>query len=137
MATAGRRGKKTTGKSAGPKAKAPAKRPQPHGGALNVGGTPGNRGGTGRPPSAVRARCLGSFDERIHVAEEIASSPAYEASDRLRALDLLGKYAGLQKVEHTGEDSAPIRFTLDLGKAAIDGGAMGGEADGLTDGVSA
>jgi hypothetical protein len=108
-----------------------SRRTPKHGrGELQVG-NPGNRGGTGRPPSAVRARCLGSFDERIHVAEEIASSAQYEAGDRLRALDLLGKYAGLQKVEHTGEDSAPIRFTLDLGKAAIDGGPTdGGVVDG-------
>lgn len=30
---------------------APEKVPQPHGGALNAGGTPGNKGGTGRPPT--------------------------------------------------------------------------------------
>lgn len=31
-----------------------AKVPQPHGGALNAGGTPGNKGGTGRPPNEFK-----------------------------------------------------------------------------------
>jgi len=31
---------------------------QPHGGALHVGGVPGNAGGTGRPPSEVRKAVL-------------------------------------------------------------------------------
>lgn len=45
---------------------------QPHGGALNSGGTPGNAGGTGRPASVIRERCRGSFDQRIAVLEDIA-----------------------------------------------------------------
>lgn len=49
--------RKTTAKSA-----AVAKVPQPHGGALNSGGTPGNKGGTGRPRSEVRDKLLASFD---------------------------------------------------------------------------
>ena len=30
--------------------------PQPHGGALNSGGTPGHRGGSGRPPHSIKRR---------------------------------------------------------------------------------
>lgn len=45
-----RKPKKTTAKRT-----AVAKVPQPHGGALNAGGTPGNKGGTGRPPNSFRA----------------------------------------------------------------------------------
>ena len=36
----------------------PTKVRQQHGGALNSGGTPGNKGGTGRPPSTVRQAAL-------------------------------------------------------------------------------
>lgn len=43
--------KKTTAETA----KQPTKIPQPHGGALNSGGTPGNKGGPGRPPSVLKA----------------------------------------------------------------------------------
>lgn len=45
-----KRKRKTTAKTP-----AIAKVPQPHGGALNAGGTPGNKGGTGRPPNSFRA----------------------------------------------------------------------------------
>lgn len=38
------------------KTTAPAKVPQPHGGALNAGGTPGNAGG-GRPPNWLKEWC--------------------------------------------------------------------------------
>ena len=89
--------------------------PQPHGGALRRGGKKGNKGGPGRVPSEVRAKCLGSFAKRIKVAEQIADSPTSSNADRLKALDLLAKYGGLLKVEHTGSDDAPLRFTLDMG----------------------
>jgi hypothetical protein len=89
-------------------------------GALLSGGMPGNKGGTGRPASEVRARCLGSFAERIAVLEEIADSRDSSPSDRRAAVDTLGKYAGLQKVEHTGADDTPLRFTLDLGTSLSD-----------------
>jgi hypothetical protein len=46
--------------------------PQPHGGALNVGGTPGNKGGTGAVPSVVRQQLVGSFADRVQVLERIA-----------------------------------------------------------------
>ncbi len=46
--------------------------PQPHGGALSTGGTPGNRGGLGRPSSAVRALATLEFDKRIPILCAIA-----------------------------------------------------------------
>ena len=49
----------------------PAKVPQPHGGALNAGGTPGNRGGVGRPPSEVRRMAREMFEARLPVLEQI------------------------------------------------------------------
>jgi hypothetical protein len=95
---------------------------QPHGGALLSGGVPGHKGGGGRPPSLVRALCLGSFAERIKVLEQIADDPASSPSDKRAAVDTLGKYAGLLKVEHTGADDTPLRFTLDLGTSLSDDG---------------
>lgn len=53
-----------------------AKRPQPHGGALNAGGTPGNKGGTGRPPN-----------EHVDWCRELLSDPACEAEVRAVLLD--------------------------------------------------
>lgn len=92
--------------------------PQPHGGALRRGGntTPG----TGRPPSAIRSRLRGAFDERVAVLEEIADGivtinlrekcehcgemPTRQSplelqnlvrsvtNDRLKAIDMMAKY---------------------------------------------
>jgi hypothetical protein len=64
--------------------------PQEHGGALRNGGT--NRGGTGRPPSEIRERLRGSFEQRIHVLEEIVDAATGANSDRTRAMELMAKY---------------------------------------------
>ena len=66
----------------------------PHGnGKLRHGSRRGtNGGGTGRPPSAIRERLRGSFEERIEVLEEIADDPMQTPADRTRAIDLLAKY---------------------------------------------
>jgi hypothetical protein len=49
--------------------------PQPHGGALNRGGTPGNKGG--RPPDEFKAimRELASSAERMEHARKILDNP--------------------------------------------------------------
>jgi hypothetical protein len=51
-------GRKTTAKTTS--SRGVAQVPQPNGGALNAGGTPGNRVGTGRPPNELVAisRCV-------------------------------------------------------------------------------
>lgn len=67
----GRAGRKGAEKTAG-KTAAPVKRTQPHGGALLTGGMPGNRGGTGRPPSELKRRLVGSAWDRVAVLEQIA-----------------------------------------------------------------
>lgn len=115
-----RAGQKSTGETTGRRsARLPALIPQPHGGALRTGGTPGNRGGAGRPSSEIRARLRGSFDARVAILEEIADAtvplrgkcehcgevtiakaetgeevkapeqPSY--ADRLRSLDIMAK----------------------------------------------
>jgi hypothetical protein len=86
--------------------------PQPHGGAIRRGAKKGNTPGTGRPPSEIRARLRGSFDERIKILEEIAESPESSASDRIRALDVLAKYGLGTQQEHSGPDGTPLRFTV-------------------------
>ncbi len=76
--------------------------PQPHGGALRNGGT--NRGGTGRPKSEIRKACAEAFDSRIPRLLQImdeASTPA----EYMKALDLLGKYGGLQQIDATSGDN--------------------------------
>jgi hypothetical protein len=78
--------------------------PQPNGkGALLKGGVVGNRGGTGRPKSEIRKACAEAFDSRIPRLLEImdeASTPA----EYMKALDLLGKYGGLQQIDATSGD---------------------------------
>jgi hypothetical protein len=73
-------------------------RPQSHGGALLPGGQPGNRGGSGAPPSAIRSRCRESFLSRIAIAERIADDESQDARDRLKALELLARL-GLGSLE--------------------------------------
>lgn len=93
---------------------------QSHGGALQVGNA-GNAGGPGRPASLIRERCRGSFEARIGILEQIADGepivktaiPSVDGkgkltlleatvsaspNDRLKAIDLLGKYGGIEKV---------------------------------------
>lgn len=64
---------------------------QPHGGALYAGGVPGNRGG-GRPPSAVRQLARLEFEKRIPTLAKLADDKAQKTRDRIRAVDVLGKY---------------------------------------------
>ena len=81
---------------------------QPHGGALKSGGTPGNAGGLGRPPSAIRTYCRGSFEQRIPILEAIADG-VIEAGpkERIRAIDVLAKYGGVDKIAIT-EAEQPV-----------------------------
>lgn len=95
--------------------------PQPHGGALAAGGTPGNAGGLGATPSAIRELCRGSFKERVPILERIADgvltqeiqtklgpvlvTPSFK--ERANAIDILGKYAGLEKITVESVPSAP------------------------------
>jgi hypothetical protein len=81
-------------------AQSPAKAPavgalvqQPHGGALRNGSQPGtNAGGTGRPPSQIRAAYAHSFDQRRYIYEEIADDPRERSAERRAALDSMGKF---------------------------------------------
>jgi hypothetical protein len=74
--------------------------------------------GTGRPKSEVRERCVGSFDQRISIAEQILDNPLSNPADRLKALDLLGKYGGLQQIDNTSGDR-PVTEPVDFGKMTV------------------
>jgi hypothetical protein len=79
--------------------------PGKNGGRLRNGGT--NRGGPGRPKDKVREACALAFEQRIPVLKKIADAKIADVSveQRLKALDLLGKYGGLQKVETETKDT--------------------------------
>ena len=98
--------------------------PQAHGGALLASGQQGNKGGTGRPPKLIRARCAAAFESRIHVAEQLAEDVSIRPQDRIAALALLAKLAGLNDlyfdpdaIEENREEQRRIkqRFDPDFG----------------------
>lgn len=84
---------------------------QPHGGALWGKDHRGRKvvPGTGRPPSEIRKRLRGSFDERVKVLEEIADS-SDDDGDRIKAIDLLAKY-GLGTVQEVSVEDVRDRLT--------------------------
>lgn len=67
--------------------------PQPHGGALNSGGTPGNKGGTGRPPNAIRALARELLDKN-----ELLQHLAHLGKNAIREGDQINATLGLVKV---------------------------------------
>lgn len=86
--------------------------PQPHGGAIRRGGTPGNRGGG--VPSVLRARLRGSLKKRVRIAEQIADDPESLPVDRLRALDFLARYGlGLLQELSVEQVRERVRRTLE------------------------
>lgn len=109
--------KKTTASSE-PKTAAVAKVPQPHGGALNRGGTPGNRGGPGRPPAKLRAQLRRIAATRIPVLASISHrrSTAKDA-DKIRAIDVILKY-GLDRnisvadLRHALRDMSELAYQM-------------------------
>ena len=92
-------------------------RPNHGRGRIRHGSRPGTHaGGTGRPPSELRQRCRGSFGDRISIAEQIADGRHFRPADRLRAIDLLGRY-GLGSVTEVSVDE--VRDCLHLTIAKI------------------
>ena len=95
------------GKEAGPLV------PQKHGGAI-FQGTPANIvPGPGRPPSEIRKRLRGSFDERVKILEEIADNPELAPADRTKAIDMMGKY-GLGQMREVSAESVKERLRLTI-----------------------
>lgn len=82
----------STGKSTalGSRAKVGEPMPQAHGGVLRRGGT--NKGGTGRPPSEIRASCRERFDKLVPKLGRIASAKTSKDSDKIKAIEVLGRF---------------------------------------------
>ena len=94
-----------SGENSGPELK-----PGPVGGMLLAGGVPGNKGGPGRPPSAVReklARVTEKAADWLDAEWELL--PNHE---RLRAMDVAGKYSIGQKVQVQHEASQEVADAL-------------------------
>ncbi len=88
--------------------------PQAHGGAISYGNRPGQTpGGIGRPRSELRARLRGSFEERVHILEELAADPDCSPSDRIKALELMLRYGlGTQSEHEVRTENIQIRGDL-------------------------
>lgn len=65
----------------------------------------------GRPPSAIRERCRGSFVERIPILEEIADDDSLRPNDRVKAIDVLAKYGGVDKLALTVDELPEEKMT--------------------------
>lgn len=112
--------------------------PQAHGGALKPGGTRGNRGGSGRPPSVIREKCRGAFWKQVKLLEQIAEGEALAIvkdatgretdmrvsapiAERLKAVDLLGKYGlGTTTTETDTEGNDAIRVIREPRRLHVD-----------------
>lgn len=80
---------------------------------LNIG-NPGNKGGPGRPKSEIRRACAEAFYDRIPMLAKIADAEeegATTKTDRLKAIDLLGKYGVGNSSDITSGDQ-PLRYDL-------------------------
>jgi hypothetical protein len=92
-----------------------------NGGRIRHGSQPGtNAPGPGRPPSELRERLRGSFDERVQVLEEIADREDASPSDRIRAIDLLAKY-GLGALQGVPDEvvQSKLAATIDIIEATV------------------
>src|SRR5262245_32594053 len=67
---------------------------QAHGGALRRGSQKGNTGGSGRPPSELRALARRGFARAIPEMTKIVTAPRKQASnaDKIGAANVLGRY---------------------------------------------
>lgn len=68
--------------------------------------------GPGRPPSLIRASMREALDKRLHILADIADDPSVSPAERMKALDLLGKYGmGTTSaiVDAEGNDAPPPR----------------------------
>ena len=84
---------------------------QDHGGALLSSGVKGNRGGSGRPSktireetAAVREKCRELFSERLEILEGIADNTQTKDADRIRALEILARFGGVDKIALTVDE---------------------------------
>jgi hypothetical protein len=121
---------KTTAKTTSEPTPVPSLVPQPHGGALNSGGTPGNKGGPGRPPKVFKMFCtdLTSDPEFQSQLERTAKDPG--SQHYIGAVKLATAYSeGLPsqpialKAEVTvNADDLRLEIASRLARKAVQGG---------------
>lgn len=110
---------KNSGENTGTPTK-PKQIPQPHGGALNSGGVPGNKGGTGRPPNEVRALAreggwtgLQLIKARLDQLEKLhAEGKELPWSQVNQLSDLMLKYGLGERTEHMFPGGMPFAAEL-------------------------
>lgn len=91
--------------------------PQPHGGALRSGGKPGNKGGS-KPPSIVRKACRKGFYARIPLLKRIADNEAVDIKERLRAVEMLGRF-GLSGAITWDDIRSRLKAQVEILRAAL------------------
>lgn len=62
----------------------------------------------GRPPSAIRAAMRTALDERLHILADIADDPTKTPIERMKALDMLGKYGMGTTITETDNDGKDV-----------------------------
>ncbi len=114
--------------------------PQEHGGALNSGGTPGHKGGPGRPPNELRGtlrdlleqglptlagyiegrvpvKMVGKCEKCGHEHEDYELLPddirslSVKDADRLKAMELAARYGGVDKLSLTVDEQPEQEIT--------------------------
>jgi hypothetical protein len=83
-------------------------------------GNPGNGSSAGRPATAVRLAALRSVADRIAIAESIADDTRSSARDRLAALGLLLRIAGLHDLAYDPVAAARAEAEADRLNALFD-----------------
>jgi hypothetical protein len=79
-------------------------------GMLNTGGTPGNKGGTGRPPNAIRERMRAGLDAALDLVDKMMEDPdQLSPAQKLQMVDLLARYGIGAKVDVTTDD-VPVKM---------------------------
>lgn len=105
-------------KKSGPKS-GPTLVAQKHGGALLTGGMPGNKGGTGRPPNALRELARQEMERHDlipHLA--ILGKTAQREGDQITAITALARMAIPQQVD-VGENPESPLLTPDQRQARL------------------
>jgi len=64
----------------------------------------------------VRAKCLAAFESAVDYVTELAADPTASPKDRLAAITLLGKYAGLQNLTYDPEEG--VRREQDIRRSS-------------------
>jgi hypothetical protein len=91
-------------------------RPQRHGGGLLPGGLPGNKGGTGRPPSQIRAALRASYDARMGFLDDVIDGKVqqtvqYPVLELARHVECKKCKTPLQAVDASILDSITVRVS--------------------------